>query len=132
MQLVILSVDSGKTCLFRACNKQPNVPSSESANQPTQLRTILRTLNSIQVQWLIFYFKQEERYSTNNLEDKKPDSKISTHTKENNVPMTATTAAIFSFLHCSCNTLCSHPSCINLYVIILRSSGSVCVLRICK
>lgn len=35
MQLVILLVDSGKTCLFRACNKQPNVTSSESANQPT-------------------------------------------------------------------------------------------------
>lgn len=32
MQFVI-SVDFGTTCLFRACNKQPNVLSSESANQ---------------------------------------------------------------------------------------------------
>lgn len=35
MLFVILSVDFGKTCLFRACNKQPNVPSSESVKQPT-------------------------------------------------------------------------------------------------
>lgn len=35
MLFVILLVDFGKTCLFRACNKQPNVPSSESVNQPT-------------------------------------------------------------------------------------------------
>lgn len=35
MQFVILFVDFGTTCLFRACNKQPNVLSSESANQPS-------------------------------------------------------------------------------------------------
>lgn len=35
MQFVTLFVDCGTTCLFRACNKQPNVLSSESANQPS-------------------------------------------------------------------------------------------------
>lgn len=35
MQFVIIFVDFGTTCLFRACNKQPKVFSSESANQPS-------------------------------------------------------------------------------------------------
>lgn len=34
-QFVILFVDFGTTCLFRACNKQPKFFSSESANQPS-------------------------------------------------------------------------------------------------
>lgn len=34
MQFVILFV-AFQTCLFRTCNKQPNVLSSESANQPS-------------------------------------------------------------------------------------------------
>lgn len=35
MQFVVLFFDFGRTCLFRACNKQPNVLSSESLNQPS-------------------------------------------------------------------------------------------------
>lgn len=35
MQFIISFVDFGTTCLFRACNKQLNVLSSEGANQPS-------------------------------------------------------------------------------------------------